>query len=149
MTERVRNVLLAAAILALPAVSFLRWRSDVYEVSYATLGEAAGKAEWLPDAMPASARDIRVRHSADTTERWATFEFDDADRAALHQACPSAQLADMAWPLRYPRWWSKKLASDDTADIEPLMCRVQAEHGRRHGYYALERASTRAWYWTR
>ena len=77
---RCSSVVAAVALLSLSSC-------DVVTSSYATLDDARKdrlfERGWLPDVLPASARDIRVSNDLDVNHSKGGFSFDPADFSAF------------------------------------------------------------------
>jgi hypothetical protein len=129
-STRKRRALGAAWGLALVAAAAALWSAswspgymlgpgaeDVhaeYPNREAVVADGAVARGWIPEWLPASAKDIRESHNLDTNRVWLKFEYDSADRTALEAACARASGSELAFPGEDARrsWWPRELTAD-------------------------------------
>jgi len=76
------------ALLAILMVVFQRAENPTSEYdTYADLETSGLIAGWLPDYLPASAVNIKVRRQMDTSSVWASFEYQVGDIEPVEEAC--------------------------------------------------------------
>jgi hypothetical protein len=148
-----RGALFVAVVLLAAACDYL----DTRESAYATLAEARAAGAlargWVPEYLPASAREIRERHNVDTNEVWGRFEFDANDRAPTARACRSIDVGQLNLPgaeTRGTAWWAEMLRTDPSAAAEHFelhACGTSPQTSHRR-YLAVHRRMPTAFYWT-
>ena len=89
---------------------------------FGTYAEAAsagftGPNGWLPEVVPASAREIRLAYDLDSNQRWARFEFSEIDSSRMLQGLRPISLRDAAprRPHWRVRWWPGDLENEESA----------------------------------
>jgi hypothetical protein len=109
--------------LAACAVLIAACGDNVVSASYATLAEArtAGAVErgWIPEGLPASARDMREAHDRDSNRRWGLFSFDSSDAGALKALLSASELPLGGQSCDVPgrlEWWPVLLRGDLDAE---------------------------------
>jgi hypothetical protein len=71
---------------------------------------AVGEGKWIPEFLPASARNLRELHNLDTNESWLTFQIETDDLGPLAGSCKEATQSDVVRPRKSPgSWWPKTL----------------------------------------
>ena len=72
-----------ASVLVALVLAVERWFGLDMHAEYATLADAVADGAvtrgWVPEWVPASARELQESHDLDTNESWLTFTFDAAD----------------------------------------------------------------------
>lgn len=114
MTERKRNILIWALLIAVSAVSawfVVAGKMEYMEREYAdyNAAKAAGELEkgWLPGFLPEGATDIKVINNTDKKSSLAAFRYEgNLDLGG----CKEAPLSDTALPPeRVVLWWPDEL----------------------------------------
>lgn len=150
---RILGSLAVVASLLFAACDYLNTR----ETGYATIADAreagAIAAGFVPDHLPASAREIRERHTTDGREVWGRFEFSEPDRELVGSACRPANPGHVPMPgseTRATGWWAEMLRSDAATAAEHFSmyeCGAAPDPpGRR--FLAVHRRLTTAFFWT-
>ena len=103
--------------------------SEQREASYAdrTMAEQAGaiRQGWIPDWLPASAREIRELHNLDTNQSMLSFHYDPNDRLAIPSSCSPVRPSEVSpTPFRVS-WWPN--------DVPPSRFVTH-----RHAFFACE-----------
>ena len=100
---------------------------------YADVDLSGRSSIWCPDWMPDSAKGIRVRVDADTSEYWATFESPRISEAAVSGGCSSIEQNDarLLAERGRPRWWPRELTDVPTPnqnDMSYYACGYRREY---------------------
>ena len=128
---------------------------EVVTEAYGTLGEAigAGAVErgWLPRALPAGTREIRIAHDLDSNRRWGLFNFPQEEGEAL-RALVGAEIPFAGQTCRPPariEWWPRLLRNQ--LDQERISATGLRAYPARDGdlVFAVNWNQGRAYYWTR
>jgi hypothetical protein len=137
---------------------------DFSDSAYTNLAEAhsAGAAQkgWLPDFLPPSTRDIRLRDNVSTNQLWMSFKMDSDDTQALFEHCMKVSRNEIR-PPEEPGvgWWPDSLVGrwhDGTisfvggAEFQYLKCSRRAgapPHSSYDGWLAVNPRSGAAYYW--
>lgn len=125
------------------------------ERSFATLAEAAAggafDAGWLPSSlMPPTAKNIRVRRDTGSTDLWARFEFDEADRGGLGTGCERIGQQELRLPASATRgigWWPEMLRSDPAVAAQQFELHQCSDPSGGVARLAVHRSLTTAFYW--
>ena len=116
---------------------------------------------WIPESLPRSATEIRVRYDTDNGDTWIAFRFGDDLPSVLPQmrAVPRSELTNLdLHRVERVSWWPIDLTTTALRELDrPWRYEVYARI-RRHetrngikyeaeGRLAVDRGSGRAYYW--
>jgi hypothetical protein len=142
---------ITAAVMAMVAVGCSG--PDIVEKNLSNLAEAREQGVlkeggWLPDFLPSSATDIRLRYDVDTNEVWIGFDRSGADLAPMDRSCNSVDRASIVFPRKVPRmWWPDALTADPGASkADSGYAFFKCSDG---GFVAAAGDGKRSFYWFR
>jgi hypothetical protein len=107
--------------------------------------QASGNMErgWIPERLPESASDIRLKYDIDTNEILLTFHFDPAEMDDLLAQCAPAELTATDLPQQLSAsWWPGDLQGPDTAVSR------YAFYGCDSAYLAIDSDQNQAFFWS-
>ncbi len=155
------------ALVALIAVCLACNWIETRERSYPSYDDAVSAGEmvrgWLPEWVPASSFDLRLRNDTDTNELWIEFSFVESD---LKEASQTMRPLDSGDPkrLRVRRageisWWPEDLRGVFEwreltgqyqffqVDRKQGMGEQEGSRSRESGYLAVSWGTGEAYYW--
>ncbi len=121
--------------------------NENYYVDY----EAAMKAGeisrgWIPDYMPKSSKEIRLKYNIDTNQVWLFFRLNSSDVGLLLQSCEESTQNEIKYPHESPNWWSKdlRIVSTDKKKLQSSFLFLKCNDG---GSIAINDKRNQAYYW--
>jgi hypothetical protein len=136
---------------------------DCRAVSYSTLDAAkadgAVRRGWIPEFVPASARDIRMSYDLDTNEIWLRFAISPDAIGSMLSVCKEDRPRHWAAYPRVPcsgwRWWPSALTRGAENTPESTFdtiywCERSPRGGwmsRTGGFIVVDSAASTAYYW--
>ena len=99
-----------------------------FETGVAALSSDLARRGWVPEWLPAEARNVHIQHDIDTNEEWLRFEVDEEHRSALVAGLQSLSPAEIrAVTVRSPRrapWWFEGLIQQEPANDGALNANI-------------------------
>jgi len=126
---------------------------DIVEKDLSDLREAREKGVlkeggWLPELLPASSREIRLRYDVDTNEVWIGFDRSAAELAPMDRECAPVDPGSIVFPRKVPwLWWPDELTGDPATPKAGK--RFDFYRCRDGGVVAVASGGGRSFYWFR
>lgn len=122
---------------------------EATETTYANYGAAAKAGEmtrgWIPDYVPHSAVDIRIRYDIENTRTWLFFHTKIDDLPSMLGSCSALSQDDVAFPVEGPRgWWPIALTTDPSSKADMGYEHYQC---RNNEYLAVNRKQSEVYLW--
>lgn len=141
------ETILAKSWLALIVIA-LTGCDDVQETGYSDVAtarfEEAFERGWLPEPLPASARQIREAHNLDTNQGWLTLQYSPDEEPDLDRLYTDAGWSAVATerhpalPLPDPpvSWWPDRLRRGD-GQVPSMRVYTRADEQIDHQWWVL------------
>jgi hypothetical protein len=125
--------------------------SDIVQMDFRDLSEAKEEGVlreggWLPQFLPSTSKNIRLRYDVDTNEVWVAFQWDGAQLQPFDAQCTRISSGELTLARKRPRtWWPTFLSKESATTPTPTAFEYfKCSDG---GFAALSSRDENSYYW--
>jgi hypothetical protein len=149
-----RKIIISISAMLVIALSACSERFTEYYPTYeAAAKKGAIQRGWIPETVPKTATEIYEQHDLDNNEVWLRFSLPAVEKDKIGTGFKKLKHDEiLKIKLRYPskvNWWFEGLIQQSPANDNALNAEIYIlkREGGKTAYLAVDRVSSRIYYW--